>query len=136
MTKATTELEAELDVEFVLPLTANVPAVMADASEVEALFVLLLTAVVTPEVCVLVFVLTANVPAEIAAASDEEAVFVLALTAVVTPEIFVPKEVEAARTVEFVLPLTANVPAVMAAASDVEAVFVLALTKATTELEA
>ena len=70
----------------------------------------------------MVLELTANVPAEIAEASDVEAVFVLALTAVVTPEIFVPKEVEAARTVEFVLPLTANVPAEMVEARDEEAV--------------
>ena len=36
LTRATTELEAELAVEFVLAFTEAVPAVMADARDVEA----------------------------------------------------------------------------------------------------
>ena len=74
LTKATTELEAFPTAVFVFPFTKAVPAVMAAASDVEAVFVLALTAVVTPDVCVLVFALTANVPAEMVEARDEEAV--------------------------------------------------------------
>ena len=78
--------------------TAVVPAVIAAASDVDALLVFAFTAVVTPAVCVLVFAFTEAVPAVIAAAIDVEAFVVKAFVETVPAEIAAASDVEAVVT--------------------------------------
>jgi hypothetical protein len=87
---AARDVEAPNTVALVLELTADVPAVIAEAIEVEAVLVFeLITAaseVEAPRTVELVFALTAEVMPEvletIEALRDEEALFVLLLIAV------------------------------------------------------
>jgi hypothetical protein len=101
-----TDAPKEVEARFVLALTAAVPAVIAEAREVEAERIEALVLAFTPdetpaiedpreedaELVLLLIVVTAPETCEL----------VLAFTLVAIPEIFVPRDVEAARTVESV----------------------------------